>query len=87
MSLIWYHFMDKEQTSNTELEQLYRICPSCSFFCNKLEEDKFCSLCGSELIEECPTCKNSISNPYANYCKYCGESYPGRSSKGNSEGW
>jgi len=61
-----------------ELKQTYKLCPNCSFFCHILEKDKYCSLCGSKLIENCPTCLENISNPYAKYCKQCGTAYPGK---------
>ena len=56
----------------------YKICPECEFFCNYLEPDKYCSICNEELIISCPKCGQDIKNPYANYCRFCGEKYPGR---------
>lgn len=65
---------------NQSFEKLnrYKICPKCNYFCNILEKDNYCSLCGSKLIENCPECSEVIVNPYAKYCKKCGSSYPGR---------
>ena len=70
-----------------ESENLYRICPGCDFFCNSKEEDKFCSICGSELIESCPHCEGTISNPFAKYCKYCGKALPGRMQESKTKEW
>ncbi len=56
----------------TPVSQCYKICPSCSFFCNILEEDQYCSSCGTKLITACTDCGREIVNPYANYCKFCG---------------
>lgn len=67
--------MDNKDTGNFHA---YKLCPKCSFFCHLSEADKFCSLCGAELIEKCPTCLELISNPYAKYCKKCGVAYPGK---------
>ncbi len=62
-----------------DIEQSYKICPKCSsFFCGINEPDKYCSICGEELIEACLKCGQPITNPYAKFCKYCGEAYPGR---------
>lgn len=66
------------ENESLKIEHLYKLCPKCSFFCHKLEPDKYCSLCGTELIDSCPSCHKSISNPYAKYCKECGAEYPGK---------
>ncbi|RKY56313.1 MAG: hypothetical protein DRP89_01605 [Candidatus Neomarinimicrobiota bacterium] len=65
--------MKKEVT-----DQKYKICPNCSFFCSISESDEYCSLCGAKLIDICLNCGESITNPYAQFCKYCGAQYPGR---------
>ena len=62
---------------------LYKICPECSFFCGASEKDNYCSYCGAKLIDACPHCGKPIENPYANFCKHCGEIYPGRKIKNN----
>ncbi len=56
----------------------YKICPKCKYFCHTAEADEFCSLCGSKLIDMCPGCGKTIDNPYAKFCKYCGNNYPGK---------
>ena len=66
------------ENESIKIEQVYKLCPKCTFFCHKSEHDKFCSLCGTQLIESCPSCHAPISNPYAKYCKQCGSEYPGR---------
>jgi len=73
------------QKEKVKIEYKYKLCPVCSFFCNINEQDKFCSFCGSQLIEACPECGEAIANPYAKFCKYCGKNYPGRNTKGNLE--
>ncbi len=65
----------------TDIRHNYKICPVCSFFCNVKEAGNYCSFCGSKLIDKCPKCGEPISNPYAKFCKYCGEHYPGRTSE------
>ncbi len=58
---------------------LYKICPNCNFFSHIDEPDEYCTQCGTKLIQSCPNCNNDIDNPFAKYCKHCGESLPGRS--------
>lgn len=48
------------------------------FFCEVNEDDKYCSLCGAKLLENCPKCEYPITNPYAVFCKNCGSDYPHR---------
>ena len=67
-----------DPTESAETVHTFKLCPTCSFFCNTNEPDTFCSSCGSELIGGCPKCGKEIINPYAKYCKYCGSAYPGR---------
>ncbi|RJP60814.1 MAG: hypothetical protein C4543_04360 [Ignavibacteriales bacterium] len=67
--------MQKEKAT---LDHSYKICPSCSFFCSTKEVDKYCSFCGSELIDKCPECGEVILNAYAKFCKFCGTNYPSR---------
>ncbi len=62
----------------------FMICSNCEFFCDKKEPDKFCSLCGSTLIDNCPSCGKEIINPYAKFCKYCGKNYPGKTAEKKS---
>ncbi|MDA3871050.1 MAG: zinc ribbon domain-containing protein [Candidatus Marinimicrobia bacterium] len=57
---------------------IYKICPNCDFFSNIEEDGSFCPQCGKELIHKCPQCGEDITNPYAKFCKHCGEPYPGR---------
>lgn len=62
-------------------KSLYKICPNCSFFCRIEEQDNYCLLCGSALIDKCPNCDTAIGYPYARYCKHCGIELPGCSHK------
>lgn len=50
----------------------YKICPHCNYFSHITEPDKYCTLCGSELLIKCVECSHPFDNPYAKYCKYCG---------------
>jgi|AutmiccBRH37_all_1029493.scaffolds.fasta_scaffold85208_1 hypothetical protein len=50
----------------------YKICPHCNFFCGGNEIDEYCSICGSALQSRCPECQQKYDNPYAKYCKNCG---------------
>jgi len=63
----------------------YKTCPKCSYFCNLNEQDDFCSLCGAKLIDACQVCGKEIDNPYARYCKSCGEKYPKQNIKPDGE--
>lgn len=66
------------ENQSIKINQAYKLCPKCGFFCHLSEVDQYCSLCGTQLIEKCQVCLESIDNPYANYCKKCGTAYPGR---------
>jgi len=63
---------------NEKSSPKYKICPNCSFFCRIEENDNYCLRCGTELLDKCPNCNNSIDYPYAKYCKHCGNQLPGR---------
>ena len=56
-----------------EEKNFYRLCPNCGNFSHIMENHKYCSLCGTELIEECNNCKTKIENPTAQFCVKCGE--------------
>lgn len=47
-----------------------KICPNCNYF----DEDgqKYCPLCGCDLIAKCPKCSLPINNPLSHYCAACG---------------
>jgi len=66
-------------------KKYYKLCTHCNFFCNVVEPDEFCSLCGSELIDMCQECGNKIDNPYARYCKVCGGNYLKQENKPEDE--
>lgn len=58
---------------NESIYSNYKLCPRCTFFCGETESDKYCSLCGTQLITECSCCLTKYDNPYAKYCKQCGK--------------
>ena len=55
--------------------KLYKICTQCQYFCRVEEKDEYCSICGSILISKCDKCGEEIDNPYAEYCKSCGNKH------------
>lgn len=61
-------------SENQMIIQNYKLCPQCNFFCGESESDKYCSLCGTMLINECSNCQTKFDNPYAKFCKQCGKS-------------
>ncbi|NOZ75794.1 MAG: hypothetical protein GXO90_10580 [FCB group bacterium] len=69
----------------TEPNPNYLICPQCNYFCHAVEDACFCPSCGHELERYCRQCRKPIDNPYANYCKYCGATYPGRPRNSSEE--
>ncbi|NCS89032.1 MAG: hypothetical protein GW789_09870 [Ignavibacteria bacterium] len=66
------------ENKSVKFDRAYKLCPKCNFFCHLSEHDQYCSLCGTQLIDKCPACSASISNPYAKFCKECGTAYPGK---------
>jgi hypothetical protein len=70
--------MEKEYKNMAKKDLTYKLCTKCNFFCGIFEADIYCSVCGAQLIDKCPTCSNKITNPYAKFCKYCGMAYPGK---------
>ena len=60
--------------NSKELDK-YRLCPECGNFCRIEEEQKFCIVCGTKMIEECPNCKEPVIYPNAKYCFKCGREY------------
>ncbi len=53
-------------------QSVYKICPTCNFFCLTTEDKNFCPLCGQKLIAQCPQCSAPITFPYSNFCEKCG---------------
>lgn len=68
-------WMDKRQPESIHT---YKICPKCKYFCSTREKDEYCSLCGEKLLTLCKKCNSEINNPYAHFCRICGEKFPGR---------
>jgi hypothetical protein len=44
----------------------------CRNFLPYKEQDNYCYLCGTEMIEECPSCKEPIIYPTSAFCPVCG---------------
>ncbi len=63
--------------------KFYKICSQCDYFCREEENDKFCPFCGNKLIDKCLKCGESIDNPYALFCKNCGQKYR-KANEGNN---
>jgi ribosomal protein S27AE len=51
----------------------YRLCPQCGDFGHFELRQKFCTLCGTRMLEECPNCHEPIIYPTARNCPACGE--------------
>lgn len=54
-------------------KERYRLCPACSNFVGFNESHFYCVLCGTQLIDECPNCREPIIYPVALFCPVCGE--------------
>ena len=54
------------------LKQTYKLCSKCGNFINSELEEKYCYLCGTEYIDECPQCKEEIIYPLLKVCPICG---------------
>lgn len=50
----------------------FRVCPKCGNFVGFSDSPVFCMVCGSRLIEECPSCREPIIYPLARFCPACG---------------
>lgn len=61
-----------QMKSKTVTKERYKLCTNCKNFMPYEEQDKFCYLCGTEMIEECPACKEPIIYPTSTYCPVCG---------------
>jgi hypothetical protein len=61
--------------SETQGVNRYRLCPKCGNFSHVLEEQYFCILCGTKLIEQCTQCGTPILHPQGKYCHHCGNAY------------
>jgi len=62
-------------TNGSEHINHYRLCPKCGNFSHIDEEQFFCILCGTKLMEECPQCEKPILHPQGRFCYHCGASY------------
>jgi hypothetical protein len=61
--------------NRNENSNRYRLCPKCGNFSHVLEEQFYCILCGTKLIEQCGQCAKPILHPQGRYCHHCGTSY------------
>jgi hypothetical protein len=50
----------------------YRLCPRCFRAVPASSSERYCINDGRWLLECCPLCNTSITNPYARYCATCG---------------
>jgi hypothetical protein len=50
----------------------YRLCPGCFRAVPASSSERYCINDGMWLLEGCPLCNTSITNPYARYCATCG---------------
>ncbi|GAB4126989.1 MAG: hypothetical protein Fur0015_00590 [Ignavibacteriales bacterium] len=69
------------EAGEKDTSHLFKLCPSCDYFCSTKEEDNFCPNCGEKLFDRCPNCQKEINYPYAKHCKKCGKVLPGREDK------
>jgi hypothetical protein len=72
--------VDKDEIKSTEctrkvLKDCYKICPKCGNFTNYLDKNKYCHICGSVFIEQCPECKEPIIYPNSRFCPMCGKDF------------
>jgi predicted amidophosphoribosyltransferase len=54
------------------VKSVYKICPDCGNFILYSNKEKFCSVCGKELICKCPNCLEPIIYPVSKFCPVCG---------------
>jgi predicted amidophosphoribosyltransferase len=64
--------MKKNHSSKTVIKERYKLCPGCKNFMPFEIQDKYCYLCGEEMLEVCPACKEPIIYPTSTYCPVCG---------------
>jgi len=64
--------MRTKHSSKTVEKERYKLCPDCKNFMPFEIQDKFCYLCGKEMLESCPACNEPIIYPTSTYCPVCG---------------
>ncbi|MBI3580006.1 MAG: zinc ribbon domain-containing protein [Ignavibacteriales bacterium] len=62
-------------TNVSDNNNRYRLCPKCGNFSHVAEEQFFCILCGTKLIEACNQCGKPILHPQGRFCHHCGATY------------
>ncbi len=58
----------------------YRLCPRCFRAVSANSSEHYCINDGTWLLERCPVCEATITNPYARYCATCGFEFAGMDS-------
>jgi NAD-dependent SIR2 family protein deacetylase len=58
----------------------YRLCPRCQRAVPTNSSERYCINDGSWLLERCPLCSTTITNPYARFCAACGLEFAGANS-------
>lgn len=54
------------------VKNVYKICIDCGNFILYTDKEKYCSVCGKELIFKCPDCLEPIIYPVSKFCPVCG---------------
>jgi len=54
-------------------DKTYQICLKCGYFSLVREDLPYCSRCGSSMEKECNQCGMEFDDPFARFCKRCGE--------------
>ena len=62
-------------------EKNYAVCPKCKYYTPISSGEKFCPICGTKLIHQCPECGREIVSPFDKYCPFCGHPYGGKHEK------
>jgi hypothetical protein len=58
------------QTGTMEETVVLNVCLSCDYY--GVSTEKFCPLCGSQLVHCCEACGERLANPFARFCVQCG---------------
>lgn len=64
----------------------FRLCVRCFRAVPTSANERYCINDGTQLLEQCPSCKTPISSPYARFCAVCGSEFGlADSGRGRSE--
>jgi predicted amidophosphoribosyltransferase len=61
-----------QSSTNKTTKEKYKICPNCDNFTIFSEKMVYCIVCGEEMIDKCPSCKEEIIYPTLIFCPVCG---------------